>query len=70
MKNDITETEETAPEYDFSAGERGKFATQYAQGSNVIVLAPEVAAVFPDAESVNNALRGLIALARQTVKTG
>jgi hypothetical protein len=50
-------------EYDFSKGVRGKYAKRYAEGTNVIVLAPDVAAVFPDAESVNDALRALVQIA-------
>jgi hypothetical protein len=50
-------------EYDFSKGVRGKYAKQYAEGTNVIVLAPDVAAMFPDAESVNDALRALVQIA-------
>jgi hypothetical protein len=53
------------PEYDFSAGERGKYAERYRAGTNVVVLDPEVAAVFPDAESVNQALKDLIAIAHR-----
>jgi hypothetical protein len=55
-------------EYDFSKGIRGKYAKRYAEGTNVVVLAPDVAAVFPTSEAVNTALRALITLARQTVK--
>jgi hypothetical protein len=55
-------------EYDFSKGIRGKYAQRYAEGTNVVVLAPDVAAAFPTSESVNTALRALISLARQTVK--
>ena len=64
-----TETPEMLDEYDFSQGVRGKYAGQCAEGTNVVVLSPDVAAAFPDSESVNNALRVLIAVARQTVKT-
>ena len=38
-------------EYDFRQGVRGKYARRYAQGTNVVVLDPDVAKVFPDAES-------------------
>ncbi len=48
-----------APEYDFSNGVRGKYAKRYAQGSNVVVLEPDVAKCFPDRESVNRSLRAL-----------
>ena len=50
---------ELREEYDFSGGVRGKYAARYAEGSNVIVLDPDVAKVFPDAPSVNRALRRL-----------
>jgi len=52
------------PEYDFSAGVRGKYAPRYAEGSNVAMLAPDVAAIFPDSQSVNEALRTLVRLTR------
>ncbi len=55
-------------EYDFSKGERGKYAKRYAEGTNVVVLAPDVAAVFPDSESVNEALRALVEIARKSSK--
>ena len=48
---------EVREEYNFADGDRGKYAARYAEGSNVVVLDPDVAAVFPDAESVNRALR-------------
>jgi hypothetical protein len=54
--------------YDFSKGVRGKYAERYAAGTNVGVLAPDVAAVFRDADSVNEALRALIKIARKTNK--
>jgi hypothetical protein len=55
-------------EYDFSSGVRGKYAKRYAEGTNVVVLAPDVAAVFPDAQSVNDALRALVQIARTNGK--
>ena len=47
-------------EYDFSEGERGKYAKQYSEGTNLILLDPDVAKAFPTSESVNKALRALI----------
>jgi len=47
-------------EYDFSQGERGKYAQRYAQGTNVVVLEPDVAKVFHSSKSVNVSLRGII----------
>jgi hypothetical protein len=52
-------------EYDFSKGVRGKYAKRYADGTNVVVLVPDVAAVFPDSESVNEALRALVRIVRK-----
>ena len=51
-------------EYDFEGGERGKFAAEYARGTNVILLEPDLMDVFPDSESVNAALRPLARLIR------
>jgi hypothetical protein len=47
-------------EYDFSHGERGKYARRYAQGTNVVVLEPDVAKVFSNSKSVNVSLRRII----------
>jgi len=55
-------SEDMRPEYDFSGAERGKYAARFAEGSNVVVLDPDVAAAFPDAESVNEALRKVAGL--------
>ncbi len=49
--------------YDFSQGVRGKYVERFAQGSNIVVLSPDIAEVFPDSESVNNALRMLVEIA-------
>ena len=56
---------EMRDEYDFSRGKRGKYAARFAKGSNVVVLDPEVAEVFPDAEAVNQALKVLARSARE-----
>ena len=53
------------PEYDFSKGERGRYAERFAEGTNLVLLDPDVAEAFPDSESVNKALRSLIELARR-----
>ncbi len=45
--------------YDFRGGVRGKYAARYAEGTNVVVLDPDVAEMFPDRESVNEALRAV-----------
>lgn len=51
-------------EYDFQAGVRGKYARRYRTGSNVVVLSPEVAKVFPTSASVNEVLLGILSDAR------
>ena len=48
--------------YDFSKGVRGKHAAQYAAGTNVVVIEPDVAAEFPTAEEVNETLRAVAQL--------
>jgi len=50
-------------EYDFSKGVRGKYVQRFAEGSNVVVLSSDVAEMFPDSESVNEALRVLVKIA-------
>jgi hypothetical protein len=47
-------------EYDFSKGVRGKYAKRFAEGTNLVLLEPEVARYFPTAQAVNKALRSLI----------
>ena len=46
-------------EYDFSPGIRGKYARRYVKGSNAVVLEPDVAKMFPNAQAVNSSLRSL-----------
>lgn len=55
-------------EYDFSRGVRGKYAERYAEGTNIVVLDPDVAKVFPDSESVNAALRAIANVAKNHVR--
>ena len=50
-------------EYDFSQGVRGKYVEQYNQGTNLVLIDPELTDAFPDAKSVNDALRALVAIA-------
>jgi hypothetical protein len=58
--NEHNEDVEMLDEYDFSGGVRGKYADRFTDGSNVIVLEPDVAEIFPDSDSVNRILRTLI----------
>lgn len=50
------------PEYDFSRGLCGKHAARYGSGSNVVVLAPDVARHFPTSDDVNQTLRAVAKL--------
>ena len=53
------------PEYDFSNGRRNKYAARYAEGTNLVLLDPDVAKDFPDSKAVNEALRALSAIIRR-----
>jgi hypothetical protein len=55
-------TDEMREEYDFSVGVRGKYADLIREGSNVIVLEPDLAAEFPTAKAVNQALRKYLSI--------
>ncbi len=57
---------EMLAEYDFRGGVRGKYAARFAAGTNVVVLAPDVAGAFPDSAAVNEALRALMKIARNS----
>jgi len=60
MNKKQNEEDEMLDEYDFTDGVRGKYVDRVANRNNVIVLEPDVAEVFTDSESVNQALRGLL----------
>ena len=53
-------------EYDFSNAVRGVTAARHARGTNVVLLEPDVAQLFPDSRAVNEALRTLARLTRVT----
>ncbi len=58
------------PNYDLSSltgGVRGKYVDQYRQGTNLVLLDPDIAKAFPTDESVNEALRLLLRLAQSQV---
>ena len=57
--------DEMKPEYDFSKGTRGKYAKRFDKGTNVVVLAPDVAKAFPDSDTVNETLRALTKIAKR-----
>lgn len=73
MKKDINQEmdDELHPEYDLAqlqGGVKGKYAELYRQGTNLVLLEPDVAKAFPTAESVNEALRLLMKLAKSQVE--
>ena len=68
MKKEIGVEDELRPEYDLGellqGGVRGKYADRYKEGTNLVMLAPDVAEVFADGETVNEALRLMIKLTK------
>jgi len=70
MKKVDTGPDELRPEYrreDFGPMVRGKYAARMRESSNVVVLDPDVVEAFPNAQAVNQALRGLLELAKSSV---
>jgi len=71
MKRAAKATDELRAEYDFASmagGVRGKYAERYRQGVNIVKLDDDISSYFPDAKSVNDALRSLIRIAQNKVK--
>lgn len=68
MNRKTDEEDEMLDEYDFTGGVRGKYADRTANRKNVVVLEPDVAEVFTDSESVNQALRGLLPVIQKQAK--
>jgi len=59
------------PEYDLSklkGGVRGKYAKRFQQGTNLVLLSPDVAKYFPDERAVNAALRSLVGIAKAELR--
>jgi hypothetical protein len=63
--NDSMSNDELRSEYDFSGGVRGQHHQQYQAGTNIVFLDADVAKAFKDSESVNQALRLLLDLAKR-----
>lgn len=67
MKKAKSRVEDIRAEYkrsELGAGVRGKFYDQYQKGHNLVLLKPEVAAMFPTEEAVNDALLSLVRIVR------
>ena len=60
MKKDKSDSDDMLPEYSFKGTLRGEYAKRYAEGTNVVLLDPDVHRVFRTSEAVNEALRGII----------
>src|SRR6516225_2810567 len=63
-----SEEDTMRPEYDFSKAVRGVTAARYAEGTNVVLLDPDVAAIFPDTRAVNEALRTMARVTRTSLR--
>jgi len=61
----MVKDKEMLDEYDFSNGVRGKYSKQYKEGVNIIKLDEDVSKYFPNAKSVNEALRTIINLTQK-----
>ena len=64
QKRKAESDDDLLPEYDFSGAVRGKYYERYRQGTNVVLLDPDIAAVFHDSAAVNHTLRLLVSLAK------
>ncbi|MCL2639751.1 MAG: hypothetical protein FWD53_02795 [Phycisphaerales bacterium] len=60
---------EIRPEYDFSHAVRGKYTGKFTKDAVMVVLDPDVAAVFSTGKQVNDALRAIANIARRTRKS-
>lgn len=70
MKKVDTVSDELRPEYrreDFGSMVRGKYAARMRESSNIVVLDPDIAEAFPNAQAVNRALRGLLELVKSSI---
>lgn len=69
----VNRKDDLQPEYDFAAmpgGVRGKYVKRLREGSNIVLLEPEVAEAFPTEEAVNAALRGVLNTAKAVRRHG
>ncbi len=70
-KGDTKLDDDLRAEYDFyklKGGIKGKYAKQYHAGTNLVLLAPDVARIFPTDEAVNEALRQLMKIAKTQLR--
>jgi hypothetical protein len=72
-KTSQSQSNDQRPEYDFASmkgGVRGKYVKRFREGTNIVLLEPEVAEAFPNEEAVNQALRGVLNTTRAVRRTG
>ena len=70
MKKNKKDLDELRPEYrreDFGPMVRGKYAKRMKKATNIVVIDPDIAEAFPNAEVVNQTLRRLLELAKTSV---
>ncbi len=74
MKKKNKLNDELRPEYDMKVllkgGVRGKYATRYRTGTNLVLLEPEVAKAFPNEKAVNEALKLVMRLKKVQEEAG
>lgn len=68
VRSQTVAKDDVLPEYDFSHARRNPYAARFAAGVTLVALDPDVAATFPDAAAVNEALRALAKIAQRTPK--
>jgi hypothetical protein len=61
----VEKEDEMRKEYNFAHAVRGKYVKRFPRDVVMVTLAPDVAAAFPDADAVNEALRVLIKAAKK-----
>ena len=67
MSNKQEKDKNILDEYDFSEGVRGKYIERLTGHKNIVILEPDVAEVFTDSKSVNDALRGLLSVIQKQI---
>ena len=65
--NSIEDDDPLDHEIDFSKARPNPFAAKYGRNRNLRILAPELIDVFPDSESVNEALRTLVRITSASI---
>jgi hypothetical protein len=72
-KTNHTPNDDMRPEYDFASmkgGVRGKYTHRAREGTNIVLIEPDVADAFPTERAVNEALKGVLNTTRAVRRTG